>query len=365
MKAATRPCGSQIFVYLGHIEGAELKTDHPIVTVSSLYIFHVLAIVEDLGLIRDVVIRQLGVDIPKQPNPKTRYSLEFFDKLLSIAARELGNPHLGLSTGEKFRIATYTDLGNILAFCKDIEEAAYINKRYSSLVHTLGVPHVRKETLDGGLKDTFIWEPNFPKSEYQKFYKVTEFVIANYVTSLNWLAWGFGSGVVEIHFAHAPSAPIDVYEELTGCKVRFGTDCYRLIMADNIMNRPLPTANAHQLNILKAKQDVILSTFNETNNLITRVEGAILTIIRDQKPTVDIVANILGFSVRTMKRHLKDQSTTYREILERVKQRMCNELLDDGMKLAKIAQTLWYSDQAAFTRAYKRWHGVTPSRRGK
>ena len=165
---------------------------------------------EDLGLIRDVVIRQLGVDIPKQPNPKTRYSLEFFDKLLSIAARELGNPHLGLSVGEKFRIATYTDLGNILAFCKDIEEAAHINKRYSSLVHTLGVPHVRKETLDDGLKDTFIWEPNFPKSEYQKFYKTTEFVISNYVTSLNWLAWGFGSGVVEIHFAHAPLSLIHI-----------------------------------------------------------------------------------------------------------------------------------------------------------
>ena len=44
---------------------------------------------------------------------------------------------------------------------------------------------------------------------------------------------------------------------------------------------------------------------------------------------------------------------------------MCNELLDDGMELAKIAQTLWYSDQATFTRAYKRWHGVTPTRRGK
>ena len=340
-----------------------MKTDYPIVTVSPLYILHILAIVEDMGLSRDIVVRQLGVDIPRQTNPKTRYSLEFFDKLLSVAARELGNPHLGLSVGEKFRIATYTDLGNILAFCKDIEEAAYINKRYSSLVHTLGVPHVRKENLDGGPKDTFIWEPNFPKSEYQRFYKVTEFVISNYFTSLNWLAWGFGSGVVEVHLAHAPSAPMDVYEELTGCKVRFGMDCYRLIMAENIMNRPLPTANAHQLNILKAKQDVILNAFNETNNLITRVEGAILNIIRDQKPNIEIIANNLKFNERTMKRHLKDQSTTYREILERVKRRMCDELLDDGMKLAQIAQTLWYSDQAAFTRAYKKWHGVTPSRR--
>ena len=365
MKAAICLFGPHILSVWATLKGAELKTEYPTVTVSPLYILHVLAIVEDMGLSRDVIVRQLGVDIPRQPNPKSRYSLELFDNLLSVAARELGNPHLGLSVGEKFRIATYTDLGNILAFCKDIEEAAYINKRYSSLVHTLGVPHVRKENLGSGPKDTFIWEPNFPKSEYQTFYRATEFVISNYLTSLNWLAWGFGKGVVEVHFAHAPSASIDVYEELTGCKTKFGMDCYRLIMADNIMNRPLPTANAHQLNILKAKQDVILSAFNETNNLITRAEGAILNIIRNQRPTVDVVANNLGFSDRTMKRHLKDQSTTYREILERVKRRMCDDLLDDGMELAQISQTLWYNDQAAFTRAYKRWHGVTPTQRGK
>ena len=142
-------------------------------------------------------------------------------------------------------------------------------------------------------------------------------------------------------------------------------DCYRLIMADKIMSRPLPTANAHQLNILKTKQDVILSAFNEANNLIIRVEGEILNIIRSQRPKIDIIANNLGISERTMKRHLKDQSTTYRAILERVKRRMCDELLDDGVGLAQIAQNLWYSDQAAFTRAYKRWHGVTPSVRRK
>ena len=340
-----------------------MNTEHPIANVSPLYVLHVLGIVEDMGLNRDIVIKELGVDIPRRPNPKARYSLELFDALLSIAARELNNPHLAISVGEKFRIATYTDLGNILAFCKDIEEAAYINKRYSSLVHTLGVPHVVKENLQGGQKDTFIWEPNFPKSEYQRFYKATEFVISNYYTSLNWLAWGFGRGVDEVHFAHAPSAPIDIYNELVGCKVSFGMDCYRLILADNIMNRPLPTANAHQLNILRAKQDVILSAFNEVNNLITKVESEILNIIREQRPKIDAIANNLGMSERTMKRHLKAQSTTYREILERVKRRICDDLLDDGMELAQIAQTLWYSDQAAFTRAYKKWHGVTPSRR--
>ena len=340
-----------------------MKTAHPLATVSPLYFFEVLKIAEEMGLSRQIVEKQLAMDFSKRLNPKTRYSLELFDSLLNIASRELSNPHIGISVGEKFRIATYTDLGNILAFCKDMEEAAYINKRYSSLVHTLGVPHLKTENFGNGPKDTFHWVPNFLKSDYQKFYKVTEYVISNYLMSLNWLAWGFGRGVVEVHYAHAPAEPVKVYDDLLGCKNRFEMDCYRLIMADNIMNKPLPTANAHQLNILKAKQDAILNTFNQVNNIINRVEGAILKTIREQRPTLAVIANNLGMNDRTLKRHLKDQSTTYRKIVERVKRRLCDDLLEHGTPLSEIAQTLWYSDQAAFTHAYKKWYGVPPSRR--
>ena len=340
-----------------------MKTAHPLATVSPLYFFEVLKIAEEMGLSRQIVEKQLAMDFSKRLNLKTRYSLELFDSLLNIASRELSNPHIGISVGEKFRIATYTDLGNILAFCKDMEEAAYINKRYSSLVHTLGVPHLKTENFGNGPKDTFHWVPNFLKSDYQKFYKVTEYVISNYLMSLNWLAWGFGRGVVEVHYVHAPAEPVKVYDDLLGCKNRFEMDCYRLIMADNIMNKPLPTANAHQLNILKAKQDAILNTFNQVNNLINRVEGAILKTIREQRPTLAVIANNLGMNDRTLKRHLKDQSTTYRKIVERVKRRLCDDLLEHGTPLSEIAQTLWYSDQAAFTHAYKKWYGVPPSRR--
>ena len=214
--------------------GGAMKTAHPLATVSPLYFFEVLKIAEEMGLSRQIVEKQLAMDFSKRLNPKTRYSLELFDSLLNIASRELSNPHIGISVGEKFRIATYTDLGNILAFCKDMEEAAYINKRYSSLVHTLGVPHLKTENFGNGPKDTFHWVPNFLKSDYQKFYKVTEYVISNYLMSLNWLAWGFGRGVVEVHYAHAPAEPVKVYDDLLGCKNRFEMDCYRLIMADNI-----------------------------------------------------------------------------------------------------------------------------------
>ena len=342
-----------------------MKTNHPLVHVSPLYFLRVLGIIEEMGLSRKIVLKELGVELTKQPNPKTRYNLELFDNLLTIAARELDDPHIGITVGERFRIATYTNLGNILAFSKDIEEAAYINKRYSSLVHTLGIPHLKKEDFGNGLKDTFLWEPNFPKSHYQKFYKTTEFVISNYLTTLNWLAWGFGVGVTEVHYAHAPAEPKIVCDELLGCMNKFEANNYRLVMTDNIMKRPLPTANAHQLNILKKKQDTILNAFNNTNSLISRVEGAILNVIQNQKPTIKVIAQSLNINERTMKRHLKSQVTSYSEILEKVKRNMCEDLMANGTGLAEIAQILWYNDQAAFTRAYKNWYGDSPTKRGK
>ena len=179
------------------------------------------------------------------------------------------------------------------------------------------------------------------------------------------MAWGFGEGVVEVHFAHSPAEPVKFYDELLGCKTKFGMDSYRLIMADGVINRPLPTANAHQMNILKAKQETILNAYNNTNNLINRIEDEILNVIREQKPTLKIIAKNLGFTDRTLKRHIKEQSTTYSAIVQRVKRKMCDELLDEGFALAEIAHSLWYSDQAAFTHAYKKWHGEPPSRRFK
>ncbi len=332
-------------------------------SVSPIYYFHVLKIIEEMGLSRQEVSEGLKRDLSVSPSPKTRYSLEEFSDLLVFAADKLKDPHLGLSVGEKFRVTTYTDLGNILAFCKDLEEAAFINRRYSSLVHTLGIPDLTKEDYGDGEKDVFKWVPNFPKEDYQKHRQITEYVMANYVMSLNWLAWGFAKGVTEIHYAHKPAEPLANYDTISRCKSKFETDIYRIVMADNIMNLPLPTANASQLTLLKNKQDAILNTFQKVDNLVLRVGNSVREMILEKRPLLQDVASDLKMGERTLRRHLRDRETNFQDILEDVKSQMCDDLLKDGMSLAEIAQTLWYSDQAAFTRAHKRWHGVAPSKR--
>jgi len=49
-------------------------------------------------------------------------------------------------------------------------------------------------------------------------------------------------------------------------------------------------------------------------------------------------------------------------LLDAGRQRLCLEDMSKGQSLAEIAQGLGYNDQAAFTRAFRRWYGEPPSR---
>ncbi len=332
-------------------------------TVSHLYYSHVLEIISGMGLNKAVIAKDLAIDLSVNPSPKTRYSKDRFNSLLVYASKELKNPHIGLHIGHRFRVSTYSGLGNTMAFCKDLEEAAFINHRFACLVHTLGTPRLQKSVNNKSESTAkFVWVPAYEPIQNEQFRHISEYVLTNYVMSINWLAWGFGRGVRKVKFMHNMQEPDDVYTQVLGCDTEFGADEYAVILEDGILNKPLPTANAHQLSLLRARQERILASFNEQNNLSLRTEQAIREIILDQKPTLAAVAEDIGMSPRSLKRHLSKQETSFKLILEKTKKQICSNLMADGIGLTEIAQRLWYSDQSAFTRAYKSWHGVSPKK---
>ena len=75
------------------------------------------------------------------------------------------------------------------------------------------------------------------------------------------------------------------------------------------------------------------------------------------------LADMLGVSARTLARRLKATGTAYAELLQRVQsERARNYLRDTSMSVAEIAERMGYSDPAAFTRAFRSWTRMTPTR---
>jgi len=76
---------------------------------------------------------------------------------------------------------------------------------------------------------------------------------------------------------------------------------------------------------------------------------------------IDIVAETMGTSVRTLQRRLRGMGLTYSKVVQRARHSAAQRLLTDkGAGIGEIARALGYSDPAHFTRAFQRWTGSTP-----
>jgi AraC-like DNA-binding protein len=74
------------------------------------------------------------------------------------------------------------------------------------------------------------------------------------------------------------------------------------------------------------------------------------------------IARTLGMSERTLARKLSDEGLNFSEILQRLRQDLAVRYLDDRkLHVSKIAWLLGFRDVSAFTHAFKRWTGRTPS----
>jgi AraC-like DNA-binding protein len=81
-------------------------------------------------------------------------------------------------------------------------------------------------------------------------------------------------------------------------------------------------------------------------------------------PELCQMASQLHVSPRTLKRHLQQQGTSYRRLLDERRALICGGLLrQPGLTLESIAEALGYSTAANFSRAFQRWAGMTPGAR--
>ena len=95
---------------------------------------------------------------------------------------------------------------------------------------------------------------------------------------------------------------------------------------------------------------------------VDRVRTALLDELRAGEPTAAGVATRLKVSVRSLNRILSDEGTTYRELIDQVRQELVSHYLGDRrVSIGETAFLLGFSELSAFYRAFHRWTGQTPA----
>jgi AraC-like DNA-binding protein len=78
-------------------------------------------------------------------------------------------------------------------------------------------------------------------------------------------------------------------------------------------------------------------------------------------PNLAVAADSAGVGLRTFQRRLQDHNLIYSTLVEQIRFERATELLQDRtLKLIDIAFELGYTDPANFSKAFKRWTGLSP-----
>lgn len=89
------------------------------------------------------------------------------------------------------------------------------------------------------------------------------------------------------------------------------------------------------------------------------VRGHLMSGLPDV-PDIEVVAGRLHVSSRTLRRRLVAEGTSYRVLLDEVREGLSEELLAAGCTVEETGRRLGYRNTPSFTTAFKRWKGTAP-----
>ena len=102
--------------------------------------------------------------------------------------------------------------------------------------------------------------------------------------------------------------------------------------------------------------------FREVNRLSDRISSSLAACPDAASlPDLETMARQLHMSGRTMKRRLHEEGSQWRWLLDaELCRRACQSLRRPDVHISEVAFALGYQDVSNFSRAFRRWTGLTP-----
>lgn len=288
-------------------------------------------------------------------NSSSRFPIESVVEILVTTEKNTKNPTIGIEVGKNFRPDTFENVGQALMVSRTLRHASTIINRYQPLFQQLGRSYITVEDdLAWNYWDTHLEDPEDARH-------ITEATLISHAQFGRWLTWQHEMPIEFIHFRHNKPDYHKLYDEIFKCPIHYNMPRDAVVFAASLVDSPLPQANQERLEALCVELDAALKALEAPKTFTERVELCTYALLKSGAPDLSQTAESLGISPRSLRRHLAQEGTNYRNILEETRRKLCEQYLSEQhISLAEIAERLGYSEQSAFNRAFKKWFGETP-----
>lgn len=332
--------------------------DGPAISVS--YAFDLLDVMEARGIPSETIIKRSKVPKVLFERVDGRLSPRQFVMLIEACTQPEGAgalmgdaSDLGYEFGLHVKPTSHGLLGFAMMNCRTAREAAQIAERFSALRGDI----MRLRFHEGDDFGFLQIEGVDKLLHFRKFVlEVMMGALIRFASSL----LGSISDETEIWVDYSEPAYFPLWKSRLP-KVRFNMPHNQLRFPVSVLDKPLSRANPLSARAAVAQMETQMVMVSDMADMTTRVR-AVLESAREDLPSLGEVAASLNISSSTLKRRLQQEGTTFQQQLDEVRRaRAMNLLKNTGMSIELVTRALGYSDAANFTRAFRKWTGMSPS----
>lgn len=306
-----------------------------------------------LGLDSTALCQQVGLDPQWMDEPNARYPLSATTRLWEMAVQLSGDPAIGLRVSRFVSPTTFHALGYALVASGSLREVFERIVRYHQVVSdALDLELTRAE-------DRYRFRLKIPQGNPAPAFEAIDAFAAIYVrTCRNRLGRDYAP--LAVYLRRPEPADPHPWHKVFRSPVYFAAEEDRLEFALTDFDSHLDDANPELAEHNETSVERTLVQFKPLT-WERKVRDAIEEQLPEGEPSADRIAQALHLSMRSLQRHLADEGCRFDTLLNESRENLALlHLRDPQCSLSEVSYLLGFADTISFSRAFKRWTGMTP-----
>jgi AraC-like DNA-binding protein len=307
------------------------------------------------GIDPEPLVQKAGLTLALLEDRDARIGARNQITLLNLVASAVGDELLGFHLAEHFDLREIGLLYYVLASSATLGQALTRTARYSGVTNEGITVHCRKAS-DLCIHVSYVGVPRHSDRHQMEFWATTLVRVCRHLT-------GTHLKPTRVKFFHPRCGSSDEQDAFFGCKVAFGAERDEITFARDAAELPVVSAD-HYLNelLIKYCEEILARRPARVSPMRALVENAIAPVLPHGRAQMSNIAETFGMSRRTLARRLAEEGVSFTEILEDMRRDLALRYLEDPtLSVSQIAWLLGFQEVSAFTSAFKRWTGTTPT----
>ena len=324
-------------------------------TVSADLIRGLIDCASRCGISRRALAGAIKADEPTGGSPDSgRYPGDYVLKLWERIGRISGDPIIGFRMALVAELKTFGLLGHIAPRCANVRDAFEKTARYVAIASQATQLSVKCDSRSMVIAVI----PGVPSGTIQQ--NILLWGLTNYSLLPERLT-GKPLRPRLITCAFAPPAGADMRTIASRFPYKFNARDNRIVFDSSVGDLTVPSADPELQSALARLIEQDLDALGPARSFQEGIIAVLRGMLNGAMPTLAALSARAGLSQRTLQRRLAQSGTSFQALLQKVLQEVSDEHLARGnLSQSELAFLLGYSEQSAFSRAYKSWTGHPP-----